>query len=442
MSIFKECDIRGIYPQELAEADIYSIGRAIASSVPKKEVVVCGDARSSTPSLKKALIRGLLDSGSTIIDIGMEPTPVFYFAKKSLKIYSGVMITASHNPWQYNGLKIALGEMPITEKDISEIERRVQKNEFISGIGTHCKTNIEKEYSAKMISLAGRGNGRVVIDAGGGVTAKLAPQIFRACGYDVVELFCEYDGLFGCRNPNPAVYEELKALQQEVLTNKADFGVAFDGDGDRVVFVDEAGQIIQSERSFCLFLAEYLKKPGMSVVFDQKSSSIVKNTIDKFGGSPTMERSGHTFIKRTFLNKKSVLAGEVSGHYFFGELGYDDGIYAALRMGRILTESSKGLHEMVEEFKPKAITPDIRFSWAYSKRDKLLLQVKDAFREKYMLSELDGIRVEFPKGWLLLRKSVTEEGMTLRIEAENEKDISNIKNELTEAIEELRGVLL
>lgn len=439
MSIYKECDIRGIFETELDEAQAYEIGRAVGSMLFEKRVLVCGDARFSTPGLKAQLTAGLQASGAHVVDMGLSPTPAFYFGKAHLQLEGGVMVTASHNPWQYNGFKIALGDQPIRPEDIQEIARRVKTQDYTTGSGTLTTVDLDAEYQACLKKHIAKGNRRVVVDAGGGATSLLAPNLFQAMGYDVVPLFCQFDGKFSNRNPNPAVYSHLTALQTAVVEAKADFGVAFDGDGDRVVFVDELGNTITSERTLCLFL-EHLpeKKEVDSVVYDLKSSSIIEKTAQKLGVQPVMERSGHAFIKRTFLARHSSLAGEISGHFFFQELGHDDGIFAALRMGEILSQENQPLSQLIAHIPMTIITPDIRIHWPYDQRDGLLEQVKAM---DYPISLLDGVRVQLPNSWILMRKSVTEEGVTLRIEADSQAHMDETVNILLNCVPALHDKL-
>lgn len=438
MSIYKDCDIRGIYGEELTGAEAYEIGRAVGSILNGKNVLLCGDARFSTDELKEKMAEGLLESGANVTDIGIEPTPVFYFAKSFLKTDGGVMVTASHNPWQYNGFKVVLGDRPITTEDIREIERRVEKRDYTKGAGQKKTLDIEREYADFVKGSVRPGNRRVVIDAGGGVTGKIAPGLFREMGYDVVELFCELDGKFTNRDPNPAVYSHLKKLEEKVVESGADYGVAFDGDGDRAVFVSDRGEAVTSERSLCVFMEDVMKEPGDSVVYDLKSSSIIRRTAEALGAEPLMERSGHAFIKKTFLEHGSSLAGEISGHFFFKELGHDDGIYAALKMGEILSRHDKKLSEMIAGIPMTVITPDIRIKWKYGEQDALIAHVKE-MGGAYPLTLIDGVRVEFGFGWLLIRKSVTEEGITLRIEADTREQMGEIVDILLEYVPELKG---
>ena len=260
---------------------------------------------------------------------------------------------------------------------------------------------------------------RLVVDAGNGAMSTVAPEVLRRCGYAVVELFCEPDGRFPNRDPNPSDYSHLGAVCQRVVEAGAAMGVAFDGDGDRAVFIDEKGRAVMNEKSLALFVRRLLKDRPTPVVYDQKSSSAVKRAVLEMGGTPLPERSGHAFIKRRFLEAGAALAGEVSGHFFFGELGYDDGLFAALLMAELVAGSDKPLSALVDAITCPPITPDLRVHCPYSQQDAWLQRVEAAARDMHCgISRLDGIRLEFPDGWVLLRKSVTAEQITLRAEAE------------------------
>ncbi len=428
MSIYKECDIRGVYPSEFDENDAYKIGRAVGTMMPGAILAIGGDVRLSTPVLKERLTAGLRDSGANILDIGMVPTPAFYFSLGRLQTDGGLMVTASHNPARYNGFKLMFNNTPVTPEIIQRIKESAEAGKFFSGKGSCEAVGITQDYedSVKKAFTPAKSL-KVVLDCCNGATGKLAPDLFKIIGHDVVPLYCEFDGSFPNRDPNPAVYENLTDLRSKVLETGADFGAAFDGDGDRVVFVDDLGRVINSERSFVIFINEYLKHRPSSVVYDIKSSSVVRDAVLELGGKPIMERSGHAFIKKTFLENRSALAGEISGHFFFGELGYDDGIYAALKMAEIAGKSSEKLSAAVDRIPKTIITPDIRIKCSYGERDEWLGRVSKA-GESYHILLIDGVRVEFPYGWLLVRKSVTEESITLRIEATNETSLQKIKD--------------
>ena len=255
-------------------------------------------------------------------------------------------------------------------------------------------------------------------------------------GYRVTELYTSVDGRFPHRDPNPAVYSHLTALCEMVKSCKADFGAAFDGDGDRVVFVDDEGKPVISEKALALLAGETDRSKPFSVVYDQKSSQLVRREVERLGGEALMERSGHVFIKETFLQHAAVLAGEISGHYFFGELGYDDGLYALLRMGALLERRGEMLSALADAIPDPIITPDIRCHIPYERQDALLNAVRAAFPEA-RLNTLDGVRLELPYGWLLVRKSVTEQAVTVRIEADSESYMDAIRERLKRNVPEL-----
>ncbi len=439
MSIYKECDIRGIYPSEFNDQDTYEIGRAIGTILTGRTIILGGDVRLSTPVLSDRLIAGLRNSGTNIKYIGTVPTPVFYFAIKHLAADGGVMVTASHNPAEYNGFKMMFGDTPVTPEIMNHIKKLVEAGKFSNGDGNYEVVDTTPDYIEKTLGFFKPGKLKVVLDCGNGSASQLAPHIFRLLGHEVIPLYCEFDGSFPNRDPNPAVYEHLTDLMSKVIETSADFGVAFDGDGDRVVFADDMGRVINSERSFVLFIKDYLKDVPSSVVYDIKSSSVVRDAILKMKGKPIFERSGHAFIKKTFLDNQSALAGEISGHFFFGELGYDDGIYAALRMAQILGRGSKRFSEIVDGIPKTLITPDIRVACSYNERDRYIERVYEAGR-KYDISLIDGIRVEFSYGWLLVRKSVTEECITIRIEANDAGSMQKIKAWITKVLPEISSV--
>jgi phosphomannomutase/phosphoglucomutase len=428
MSIYKECDIRGIYGQDLNDETAYLLGRAVGTRLIDQSIVVGGDARTSTPALIQQLIKGLSQSGAHVINLGLIPTPLMYFAKKALKSAGGIMVTASHNPSEYNGFKIMIGEWPMQPQELKGLEENIIKKDFIEKSGTMKTYSIEKEYADFILPrVQPRRKLKIVIDAGNGASSELAPQLFRKAGYEVVELFCSFDGNFPNRNPNPAVKGNLLRLQEYVVSEAADLGIGLDGDGDRVIFVDNRGHHCESERSFVILIEEYLKNKKSSVVYDGKSSSIVKNCITRLGSKPIMERSGHAFIKRTFLENGSELAGEVSGHFFFSELGFDDGLYAALKMSSILSEQDLSMADIMDSIEQTIITPDLRIEIEEDRIADLMENLSD-WEHKYPVSRLDGIRIEFPTGWVLVRRSVTEPCITIRLEADTLKAAKEMSN--------------
>lgn len=430
MSIYKECDIRGIYGEELDNKRAGLIGKSIGTILKGAKVVVGGDARNSTKELKKRLTKGLMSCGCQVIDLGTIPTPVLYFARGFLKIDGAVMVTASHNPAEYNGFKISLGKKPVKPEDIEAIATLAKSSDFLEGQGSLVNRDLRENYTDYLKGLVTTKKPlKIVVDCGNGAASEIAPRLLKELGHEIVELYCSFDGSFPNRSPNPSSEKNLSVLKAKVLSEKADLGIAFDGDGDRAVFIDNKGGFCQAEKTFVVLLEHYLRETVSTVVYDGKSSSIVKRTIERLGSSPIMERSGHSFMKRTFLENGSVLAGEVSGHYFFGELGFDDGIYAAIKMAEIIGESDKTMSELINNIESTVITPDVRIGMSPERVDSILKDLRK-YSSKYEVSYLDGVRIELPKGWVLVRKSVTEPCITIRLEADNITEAEKINREI------------
>lgn len=436
MSIFKDCDIRGIYPGEIDGAAAHRIGRALATLHPGARLCVGGDVRLSTPELKAEFIRGLVESGAAVEDIGVIPTPALYYALKHRPCDGGATVTASHNPPIYNGIKFMFGDLPVSRADIDALEAACAAGAFLDAEGSAVCRDILPEYLAFLKRrFRAKRPLKVVVDAGNGAMCAAAPAAFRQSGYEVIELFCEPDGSFPNRDPNPAEYSHLTAVCAKVAECGADFGVAFDGDGDRAVFIDETGRAVQNEKSLALFIRRLLKDNPTPVVYDQKSSSAVKRAVLEMGGEPMPERSGHAFIKRRFLSVGAAVAGEVSGHFFFGELGYDDGLFAGLMMADILAESGRHLSSLAGEITCPPITPDIRVYCPYAQQQDWLDRIEALGRDRGCeISHLDGVRLEFEDGWVLVRKSVTAEQITLRVEAATESRLEQILSEVASVL--------
>ncbi|MCM8814574.1 MAG: phosphomannomutase/phosphoglucomutase [Candidatus Omnitrophica bacterium] len=435
MSIFKACDIRGKYGVELTEEIAYKIGKAIGTVCRDKKIVVGGDLRISTPKLKQALTDGIISSGCNVLDINTVPTPVFYFALKHYSLNCGVQVTGSHNPPGDNGMKIVLGKSPITPKKIKMIQNLVESEKFANGCGNVFVKNPVGEYKNYIKAFFEKGNLRIVVDAGNGCWWKLAPEILGELGYQTVKLFCVPDGTFPNRHPNPAISKNIRELQKKVVETESDFGVAFDGDGDRAIFVDDRGNIIPADIAIIIYIRNILpNKKDMSVVHDIKCSQIVSDEIRKLGAVPIMEKSGHAFIKKRFLETGAAFAGEVSGHYFFKEIGGDDGLFATLMMAKII-EKNGALSEQIKSIKPYPITPDIRIFVEYP--EKIIETLINHYPPE-MINTLDGVRIQFEHGWALVRKSVTEPVLTMRFEGKTDQELERIKNEIFSLIPELK----
>ncbi len=433
MTIFKSCDIRGLYDQELTPAFARDLGLAIGTVLAGGRVVVGGDARPSTPALKGALIEGLMASGCYVLDAGLAPTSALYFAHTQLKTDGVVIVTASHNPPGYNGFKMILGEWPITEEELQALRERIERREFRQGQGYWDRVDVLAEYQADLARFFRPGRDlRVVVDAGNGCFSRVAPALLRQKGYRVSERFCQIDGRFPNRDPNPAVAAHLTGLIEQVRAERADLGVAYDGDGDRAVFVDDRGRVLPGDRALVLFIRHRLPLAQTlaerTVVYDLKCSSVVAEETARWHGVPRLERSGHTFIKTTLLQTGARLGGEISGHYFFGELGRDDALFATLLMLQILLQSNEPLSALMDTVPHYPITPDLRLPCSPEERAAILSALPIAFAG-YEVSYVDGVRVAFEDGWLLARPSVTEPLLTLRFEGHTEARLQEIQAE-------------
>jgi phosphomannomutase/phosphoglucomutase len=433
MTIFKACDIRGRYGRDLTPQIAERLGRAVGTELGGRSVVVGGDLRPSTLPLKEALIDGLMRAGCRVVDTGIVPTPAFYFAKEFLEAAGGVMVTGSHNPPGDNGFKIALGQWPITEEELASLRRRMELEDFAHGDGSCEHADIVEPYKTFIASKFPTGGDlKVVVDAGNGCYWRIAPEVLGGLGYRVVELFCEPDGTFPGRPSNPAVAANLRTLCETVVTTGADLGMAFDGDGDRVVFVDELGRVVASDYSIVLFARHLLSRGPGEVVYDLKCSSVVPEQVRLAGGTPVMEKSGHAFIKTTLLQRKALLGGEISGHFFFGAIGRDDGLYAALFMLELLAKARRGLAALANSVPRYPNTPDIRLPCPMSEAQNIVRELEAGFAQEagVDIDTLDGVRIAWPDGWALIRPSVTEALISLRLEAHSEARLAQIQEDV------------
>ena len=334
--IFRAYDIRGIAADELSEAFARDLGRTIVAEYPDvREIAVGRDGRHSSNALASALIEGLADAGATVHDVGLVPTPVLYFATHELGHGSGVMVTGSHNPPEYNGFKMVLQGHTLAGDDIQALRMRMLQDLPSPGGGNRVEKDVSKAYVERIASDVRLARPmRIALDAGNGVAGPIAAEVLRACGAEVTELYCDVDGDFPNHHPNPSDAKNLQDLRACVLEDGLDLGVALDGDGDRCGVVDDQGEILWADRQLMVHAADVLgREPGATVVFDVKCSSLLPRVIEESGGTPVMARTGHSFIKAKMLETRAALAGEMSGHLFFRErwYGFDDGIYAAAR---------------------------------------------------------------------------------------------------------------
>ncbi|WGO98885.1 phosphomannomutase/phosphoglucomutase [Saccharophagus degradans] len=434
--IFRAYDIRGLAKTEITKEIAQQIGQAVASEAldaGETTLIVARDARTHSPELTEYLIRGILSTGCDVMNIGTVPTPLLYFATETLDCgKSGIMVTASHNPAEYNGFKVVINGKCRAEEDIKAIRARILSKNLYEGAGEEKRHDIVPNYIDTIFSdVALAGDISIVIDAANGVTGKVAPQLFEELGCGVVPLFCDLDGTFPNHDPDPTIVKNLQPLIAKVRETNADLGVAFDGDGDRLVVVTPKGKIIWPDRLLMLFAKDIVSRnPGADVVFDVKSTRALNQCITDYGGRPILWKTGHSPMKGKMLETGALLGGEYSGHIFIKDrwFGFDDGMYAAARLIEIISLQGETLDEIIGEFPELISTTEVRVDVAEDKKFKLienLIQNGDFGEAK--LTTLDGLRADFKDGWGLVRGSNTSASITLRFEAENEEFLHFIK---------------
>jgi phosphomannomutase / phosphoglucomutase len=444
--IFRCYDIRGVFGSEITNELALQIGKALGSEALEQgetSLLVARDARIHSPILMENLIRGILSTGCRVLNIGTVPTPLLYYATEVLEqTSSGVMVTASHNPAQYNGFKVVMKGKSRTEEDIQAIRTRILKQEFRQGIGSEESLSIVDRYIETIFAdVALAGEMTIVIDAGSGVTGKVAPQLFEELGCTVIPLYCDLDGNFPHHGPDPSIEANLQDLIAKVKEHGADLGVAFDGDGDRLTVVTPTGQIIWADRLLMLFARDILaRNPGADVVFDVKSSRQLNSVISSSGGRPIMWKTGHAPMRAKVKETGALVGGEFSGHIFIKDrwYGFDDGMYAAARLIEIMSLRDETLDEIFNEFPPLKITPEYRMPIAEEKKFSIIEQLikTGEFGDAKRIT-LDGLRVEYPYGWGLVRASNTGAELSLRFEAETDEQLHQLKALFTREIRKI-----
>lgn len=424
---YSPVDIRGTVGTEVQPEDGRRLGRAIGFWLERagleKRVVIGGDYRLSTPALKLALLDGLLSAGCHVLDLGIVPTPAFFLACKHYQA-SGVQVTASHNPPGDNGFKVQLGLSPNTEAEFRELWALIAQGASSSGGGSVEHVNFLDIYLARLRAAAPRLDGlRVVIDAGNGACGPYAAGLFRGAGAQVDALFSEPDGHFPNRSPDSSRTDSLIPLGRRVVEIGAALGIAYDGDGDRASFTDERGRPLGSDAAFVLFIRDALRRQPGVVIYDIKCSDIVPREVRALGGTPVMEKTGHAYIKRSFILREALLAGELTGHFAFREWGTDDGMYASLVMARIVRALDQPLSAIVDAIPRYHITPDIRIRMEAAQIEDVLETLRNQLAAEGEIITLDGVRAQFADGWGLARASITAPELTLRFEGYTEEGL-------------------
>lgn len=434
--IFRSYDIRGDASLYLSDEAVFAIGQAIGSEAQARgqiRIAVAADGRRSSPRIKEALINGIIDTGAHVVDIGNVPSPILYFVTETTDINSGVVVTASHSPASDNGFKIILKGKTLADDSIQSLQNRITTGNYLKGNGRKSQASYTSSYIEKITAdIALSNQMKVVIDCGNGIAGEIAPSLLSDLGCEVVPLFCDVDGNFPNHDPDPSVDANLNALINRVLSEKADLGIAIDGDGDRLVAVSSSGKIVTPDRLLMLFAKDIVSRnPGTDVIFDVKSTRRLNSLISGYGGRPLMWKCGHAHIKAKMQETGALLGGEFSGHIFFKErwYGFDDGIYATARLLEILTSRDQSLDAALSTLPVSAITPEIRIPVDEDKKFEMVerLLAKGDFSGG-KITTLDGLRVDFSKGWGLVRASNTSAYLTLRFEADNDDMLEKIRD--------------
>jgi phosphomannomutase/phosphoglucomutase len=444
-SIFREYDIRGIAGQDMTEDGVEQLGKGIGTFLRRHDcqsITLGRDCRTTSEAYAQRLMAGLLATGLDVVDIGICPTPLLYFSIKEFEQDGGVMVTASHNPAEYNGFKICLGLASVHGKDIQEIRRITEAGHFAQGRGeasTAAPYARYHDFITGNIRLARPL--RVGVDAGNGTAGVVAVPIMTALGCEVHDIFCDMDGTFPNHEADPTVLANMADLIRLVREQRLDVGIGFDGDGDRIGVVDEQGRIIYGDRLIIIFAREILsRKPGATFISEVKCSKTMYDDIEKHGGRAIMWKTGHSLIKKKMKEENAEMAGEMSGHMFFADryFGFDDATYAACRLIEIMAASGKTLSELLEGVPSTFNTPEIRVDCPDEKKFEVVRQVTEYFRARYSVIDIDGVRVLFDDGWGLVRASNTQPALVLRFEAMTEVRRDEIRSLVETALADIR----
>ncbi len=442
--IFREYDIRGVYKKDLDENFAFALGQAfvtylVENGSPKNPVVTLGhDARLSSPSLAKALSEGLQKAGAKVVFLGLITTPISYFSMFNLdNADGGLMITGSHNPPDYNGFKISVGKSTIFGEEIQKLRRIIEGGRFVEGAGSYTTFNIFDNYVARYKEeFKDMPQVKVVLDCGNGAAGCIARRLYEAVGLKPIILFEEPDGRFPNHHPDPTVEKNLDDLKKAVREHGAAIGIGFDGDADRIGVVDDQGRMVPGDELMVLISRSILEShPGAKIIGDVKCSDRLYHDIAARGGQPVMWKTGHSLIKNKIKEEKAPFGGELSGHVFFSDrnYGYDDALYAGLRVVEIIGKSGKTIRELLADFPPAYNTPEIRIDTTEEKKRTIVEKLRSIYKndtEDYKVNLIDGIRISFKDGWALARASNTQPVLVLRFESTSEAGLARIKNEI------------
>jgi phosphomannomutase/phosphoglucomutase len=441
--IFREYDIRGIADKDLDDQTVKSLGLGFASKLIRngaKTAAVGRDVRLSSLRIRNSFIEGMTSTGLNIVDLGEVPTPLLYFTIAHLKLDGGVMITGSHNPPEFNGFKLCVGKDTIYGEEIQDLYRQIETGTFESGQGSVSSHDIVPEYKAFVKeNIIIDEPIRIVMDCGNGCGGLVAPDLFKSMGCLVEVLYGEPDGNFPNHHPDPTIAENLEDLIHKTKSIGYDFGVAYDGDADRIGIVDNMGKILWGDQLLILFSRSILKdNPGASIIGEVKCSQNLYNDIEEKGGRPIMWKTGHSLIKNKMKEENALLAGEMSGHIFFNDkyYGFDDAIYATGRLIEILCAEARPLSQLLWGLPPVFSTPEIRIDCPDEKKFDLVAKVSEYFKSKFDVVDVDGVRVIFEDGWGLIRASNTQPVIVMRFEASSQAKLEEIRALMEKKLEE------
>jgi len=447
-AIFREYDIRGIADQDYDVEFARLLGRAYATYVADqgvKRVTVGRDCRLTSNKYADALKDGLRAGGLDVVDLGMTPTPLLYYSLHHLEVDGGIQVTGSHNPPDHNGFKICVGKVSIHGEEIQVLRRIIESGKFREAPrGSEEHYAIIPPYQDELIKQFGTLPRRlkVVVDSGNGAAGPVAPRIIAAIGCDSHDIFSDADGRFPNHHPDPTVEENMADLIATVAKDKADLGIAFDGDADRVGLVDQHGRILWGDEMLVLFARDILaERPGAVIVSEVKCSQRLYDDIEKRGGKGIMWKAGHSLLKAKMRETKAALGGEMSGHIFFADryYGYDDAIYAACRMLEVVAKSGKTLAELLADLPPAVNTPEIRVDCPDALKFAIADKAKEKFRQAgYDLIDIDGVRVKFADGWGLIRASNTQPILVMRFEASTAAKLAEYRGIVEKVLEEVK----
>lgn len=448
-NIFRAYDIRGLADQDLTDEVVENIGKAYGTYLRRKgkRMVVTGrDVRLSSPRIQSALNRGILSTGMDVIDVDIVPTPVLYFAIVHFETDGGVMVTGSHNPIEFNGLKLSEGLASLYGDQIQQLRQMIEKKDFEKGQGQLVQKEIIPQYKSMILEkIQLKRPFKIVIDAGNGTAGPIAPELFEKMGCTVIPLYCEPDGRFPNHLPDPTVMAYIQDLKNKVLETKADLGIGYDGDADRMGIIDAKGRVVFADQILALLSQDVLSRnPGAPIVFDVKCSQLLPEVIEKAGGKPLMWKTGHSLLKAKMKEVGAPLAGEMSGHIFFkdGYFGYDDGIYVSFRFVQFLSSQQKPLDQLVDALPQFVSTPEIRVECPDEDKFRIVEALVSMFRKEYPVIDVDGARVLFGDGWGLVRASNTQPILVLRFEAKTPSRLEEIRSIFMEKLSQFPQVRL